>query len=118
MAKRGKGRSQKKHHDVRVPVPVALIGVLVFVVIVGLSYMWICARCEHLGKEIKRREQVLAQARKRCKNERNRWAYLTSPSNLRKAIKRCGFEMSTPHENQIVRVEYRGYSSDEFLAVN
>lgn len=94
-------------NEVRVPFPVKLAQVLALVVTFGLSYLWICARCDALGKEIKRKESELAAARKRLVNEQDRWSYVTSPVNIERAIRRRKLNMTMPRESQIVRVCYR-----------
>ena len=90
-----------------------LVGVvLMLLVVLGLSYMWLNARCEALGREIKHQEKALAEAEKRWVNEQDRWSYMTSPANLRRAIQRYRLAMVMPEENQIVRVRYRGLEGD------
>jgi hypothetical protein len=103
MATKRKNKNMKKN-QARVPFPVLLANVLVLVAVLGLSYMWLCSRCDALGKEIKRREIELAAAQKRLVNEQDRWSSITSPGNLERAIKRHGLGMSMPRERQIVRV--------------
>ena len=113
MKKRRNNKKRKTRHEVEVPFPVSLSGVLVVVLVLGLSYMWLCARCDALGKEIKHRESALTAARKRLVNEQDRWSYLTSPANLRRAIQKYGLEMSMPSQDQVVRVRYANYVSTE-----
>ena len=48
MKKRQKMRSRKA--QVRIPFPVVLANILVFVAVFGLSYVWLCARCDTLGQ--------------------------------------------------------------------
>lgn len=112
MAVRKKKKSASKH--VRVPFPVLLSNVLVLAAILGLSYMRICARCDALGKEIKQKESVLANAEKRLMNEQDRWSNLTSPSGLERAIRRHGLNMVMPSEQQIVRVRLQQHQKITF----
>ncbi len=95
---------KKKKNQVQVPFPVALANVLVLVTVLGLSYMWLCARCDALGREIKGKEAELASAQKRCNNEQERWSIMTSPSNLRQAIRKFGLDMDMPLESQVVKM--------------
>ena len=106
MATKRKKRKAKKQH-VRVPFPVLLANVLVFVAVMGLSYMWLCSRCDALGKDIKGREKELAAVQKRLVNEQDRWSYITSPANLERTIRKHRLDMSMPSESQIVRVRYQ-----------
>jgi hypothetical protein len=103
--KRKKSRKKKpKKNRVQVPFPVVLANVLVLVAVLGLSYMWLCSRCDALGKEIKRKEAQLTTAHKRLTNEQDRWSSITSPANLERAIRQHKLEMTMPREQQIVRV--------------
>lgn len=104
MAKRRKSSRRKKKNQVQVPFPVVLANVLVLVTVLGLSYMWLCARCDALGREIKEKERELAAAYKRCNSEQERWSLMTSPSNLRRAIRRFELNMQMPSEAQIVKM--------------
>lgn len=103
MAAKRKKKNMKKN-QAQVPFPTLLANVLVLVAVLGLSYMWLCSRCDALGKEIKRKEAELASAQKRLTNEQDRWSSITAPGNLERAIKRHGLAMSMPREQQIVRV--------------
>ena len=85
------------------PAPIAGIATLL-VAVLGLSYMWLCYRCDALGKQIKRKEMELAAVQKRLVNEQDRWSSITSPANLERAIRRHGLGMSMPDEKQVVRV--------------
>lgn len=100
-------RTNKANNGVRVPFPMMLANVLVAVAVLGLSYMWLNARCDALGREIKAAELELAKAQKQARTEQERWATLTNPSNLRAAIKRFDLNMSMPRESQIVKLERR-----------
>lgn len=103
-AKRKNNRKKTKKNQVQVPFPVVLANVLVLVAVLGLSYMWLCSRCDALGREIKNKETELAAARKRLVNEQDRWSSITSPLNLRRAIRKHNLEMNMPREKQVVKV--------------
>ncbi|MEE9367860.1 MAG: hypothetical protein V3V05_03240 [Pontiella sp.] len=98
-----KKRTTKKN-QVQVPFPVLLANVLVLVAVLGLSYMWLCSRCDALGKDIKSKEGELYAAQKRLVNEQDRWSSITSPANLERAIRKYKLDMSMPREQQIVRI--------------
>lgn len=91
----------------RVPFPVVLANVLVLVTVLGLSYMWLCARCDALGGQIKELEVELIAAQKRTNAEQERWAKMTNPPNLREAIRIFGLNMTMPRDAQIVKVGRR-----------
>lgn len=102
MKKKTKRRSRKA--EVRIPFPVVLANVLVFVAVFGLSYVWLCARCEMLGQEIRRLETEQKQVRRRLINEQDRWANMLAPANFERALKRHSLAMTLPDERRIVRV--------------
>lgn len=97
-------KKQMKKNQVQVPFPVLLANVLVLVAVMGLSYMWLCSRCDALGKDIKTKEAELATAQKRLVNEQDRWSTITSPANLKRAIKRHRLEMAMPENKRVVEV--------------
>ena len=106
MATKRKKKKTKKN-QVQVPFPVLLANILVLVAVLGLSYMWLCSRCDALGKDIKGKEREFAAAHKRVMNEQDRWSYITSPANLERAIRKHRLDMVMPRESQIVRVSYQ-----------
>ncbi|MEN8254169.1 MAG: hypothetical protein ABFR33_01755 [Verrucomicrobiota bacterium] len=107
-----------KKNQVQVPFPMLLANVLVLVVVLGLSYMRLCSRCDALGKEIKSKEKELKVAQKRLVNEQDRWSSITSPANLKRAIKKHRLDMVMPREKQIVRVSYQHVADSASLAFN
>ena len=102
--KRKSNRKKTKKNQVQVPFPVVLANVLVLVAVLGLSYMWLCSRCDALGREIKSKEVELTAAQKRLVNEQDRWSSITSPLNLQRAIRKHGLDMVMPREKQVVKV--------------
>ena len=93
-----------KKRQARVPFPVLLANVLVLVAVLGLSYMWLCSRCDALGSDIKGKERKLISARKRLVNEQDRWSAVKAPQNIIGAIERHGLAMKMHHSSQIVEV--------------
>jgi len=102
--KRKSKNSKKKKNHVQVPFPVLLANVLVLVAVLGLSYMWLCSRCDALGREIKGKEAELKAAEKRRDNELERWTIMTSPPNLQRAIRKRSLDMVMPTQAQVVKV--------------
>ncbi|HSR88516.1 MAG TPA: hypothetical protein VLL07_06140 [Pontiella sp.] len=103
-ARRKKSRKKTKKNQVQVPFPVVLANVLVLVAVLGLSYMWLCSRCDALGREIKKKEDELLSAQKRLVTEQDLWSSMTSPLNLQRAIRKHGLDMEMPRGNQVVKV--------------
>jgi len=116
MKKRQITRSRKA--QVRIPFPVVLANILVFVAVFGLSYVWLCARCNTLGQEIKRLETVQRNTHRLLVNEQDRWSSKLSPSSLDRALKRHNLAMRLPVEQQIVRVRSVAGSAAPALAYN
>lgn len=102
--KRKTTKKKMKKNQVQVPFPVLLANVLVLVAVLGLSYMWLCSRCDALGKDIRQKEAELVAAQKRLVNEQDRWSSITSPANLERAIGKYDLAMIMPRENQVLRV--------------
>ena len=102
--RRKKGRKKTKKNQVQVPFPVLLANVLVLVAVLGLSYMWLCSRCDALGREIKKKEDELLSAQKRLVTEQDLWSSMTSPLNLQRAIRKHGLDMEMPRGSQVVKV--------------
>jgi hypothetical protein len=115
-AKRKSSRKKTKKNQVQVPFPVVLANVLVLVAVLGLSYMWLCSRCDALGREIKNKEAELAAANKRLVNEQDRWSSITSPLNLKRAIRRHGLDMEMPGQKQVFKVERWDISASPAIA--
>jgi len=113
-----KRRRKSRKAEVRIPFPMLLANILVFIAVFGLSYVWLCARCDTLGREIKRLETVRRAARVRMINEQDRWSNLLAPANFQRALKRHHLAMTLPDERQIVRVRRGGISSAMTLAYN
>ena len=102
----------------RIPFPVVLANILVFVAVFGLSYVWLCARCDTLGQDIKRLETVQRNTHRLLVNEQDRWSSKLSPSSLDRALKRHNLIMRLPAEQQIVRVRSIAGAPASALAYN
>ncbi|NOU35667.1 MAG: hypothetical protein HOO88_02690 [Kiritimatiellaceae bacterium] len=111
-------RTGNRKAQVRIPFPVVLANFLVFVAVFGLSYVWLCARCDTLGQEIKRLESAQRDTRRLLNNEQDRWSSQTSPGSLERALKHHKLAMRLPDEQQIVRVRNGAASSVAALAYN
>lgn len=116
MKKKQKRKSRKA--EVRIPFPNVLAMVLVCVTASGLSYIWLCARCDTLGDEIKRLESVRRDVRQQAIIEQDRWSNLLAPSNFERALKRHQLAMTLPDERQVVRVGRGSGSKALTLAYN
>lgn len=105
MAAKKKSRKKRNRKQyAQVPFPTVLANVLVLVAVIGLSYMWLCSRCDALGKEIKQKEAELNAANKQLEKVIERWSAITSPPNLRKAIKEHRLDMAMAGGSQTIEV--------------
>ncbi len=116
MKNRQRTRSRKA--QVRIPFPVVLANILVLVAVFGLSYVWLCARCDTLGQEIKKLETVQRDTRRLLVNEQDRWSSKLSPSSLERALKSHNLAMRLPDDQQIVRVRAGTTAAVAALAYN
>lgn len=99
-----KQKRKKRKAEARIPFPNMLAMVLVCVAASGLSYIYLCARCDTLGNEIKQLEQQRRMLRQRAVNEQDRWSNMLAPANLERALKQHHLVMTLPGERQIVRI--------------
>ncbi len=111
-------RTGNRKAQVRIPFPVVLANFLVFVAVFGLSYVWLCARCDTLGQDIKKLESVQRDSRRLLNNEKDRWSSQMSPASLDRALKRHKLAMRLPDEQQIVRVRNGAITPGAALAYN
>lgn len=99
-----KKQKRKSKTELKIPFPNVLAAVLVCVAVSGLSYIWLCARCDTLGGEIKRLEHECRTIRKRAIIEQDRWSNMLAPANVERVLKNHRLSMSLPDEQQVVRV--------------
>jgi len=101
MAARKRRRNRKKRVDGFIfPKPFA--GILVFVSVAALSYLWLCSRCEELGREIKGLEKQQVALTKKFLNEEYKWVRLKSPQSIETSLARCGLKMTWPRRDQVI----------------
>ena len=101
MAKRRKRRNRKKRVDGFI-FPGSFAGVLVFASVAALSYLWLCSRCEELGREIKTLETQQVELTKKFLNEEYKWMRLKSPKSIEDSLARCGIAMTWPRRDQVM----------------
>ena len=102
MARRRKKNKKKNVRAVGFPSPLAAI--LVSVGLLSLVHLWLCGRCEALGKEITTLEKRKIEAHRRALNEQYKWSNMKSPQNMERLLKRHHLEMRLPNESFVVRV--------------
>ncbi len=101
MARKRKRRNRKKRVDGFV-FPTHVVGVIVFVAVVALSYLWLYTRCDELGRNIKKLEVVQTQLERKYLNEEYKWMRMKSPENIEATLARYGISMTWPRRSQVV----------------
>jgi hypothetical protein len=99
MARRNRKR---KVEAVALPAPFA--GLIVFVVVCALAYVWLDCRGEATGRLLKQAEVRQAELKKTLSNEEYKWVQTRSPANIERSLARYGIAMSWPRPDQIVRI--------------
>jgi len=102
MARRKKRNRKLDAKPAAFPSPLA--AVLLTVGSLCIFYLWLCGRCDALGKDITRLEEERTQIRRRVMNEELKWTVATSQANLRQLLEKHRLEMILPDEGHIVRV--------------
>ncbi|MFO7870412.1 MAG: hypothetical protein R6V03_03155 [Kiritimatiellia bacterium] len=82
--------------------PARFTGLVICLSVVALAYVWLCCRCEAVGKEIKELERENGELRQRYTSEVSRWARMISPRNMELVLARNNLRMHWPRVNQIV----------------
>ena len=77
---------------------------LTIVACLALCYLWICGRCEALGREIKELERTHGEAVQRLGMEQAKWARMYTLDGVKTALRRFDTEMKLPRRDQIVYI--------------
>ncbi len=110
MSRRRKENKKRKNDGFIFPVPFASI--LFLVGLLALAYLWVCGQSEALGKRIKILEVQKTEIRERRYNEECKWAYLKSPRNIERALRRYGLVMTWPDKDRVVELPVSACRSD------
>lgn len=84
------------------PVPLPLAGLVSLAVILAIVYIWLQARCEQVGKQVRAVEELHSELRKKLAYEQYRWARMRSPEGVASALARHKITMDWPRPEQIV----------------
>ena len=108
MARHKKNR--KKDSDGFIfPAPFAAI--LGAVAVISLGYLWLCGRCDSLGRQIKGLEEKKVEIHKRVINEEYKWSNMKSPGNILALLQHHNLLMNYPDESRVVRLRFRSTDS-------
>lgn len=102
--RKNKMRVQSRKPGVRGIFPGTLFGVLLSLMIFALGYLYLCGRCDDLGKKINQLEKTRDNLRREIVNEEFKWSNMTSPASMEKLLAKHGLTMTWPSEDSVVRL--------------
>lgn len=102
--RKNKLRVTSRKPGVRSIFPGTLFGVLTTLVIFALCYLYLCGRCDALGKRIHQLEKDREALRREIVNEEFKWSNMTSPENMMNLLKKHQLTMTWPSEDSVVRL--------------
>jgi hypothetical protein len=102
--KKNKLRVRNRQYGVRSIFPGTLFGVLMTLTVFALSYLYLCGRCDALGKKINQLEKSRDNLRREIVNEEYKWSNMTSPDSMEKLLKKHNLVMTWPSEGSVVRL--------------
>ena len=97
-------RVNRKRKAERSVFPTPLAGVLTLAAFLALGYLWLCGRCDALGRDIQRLEQLHAELRRQVVAEEYRWAQMNTVRRIQAALDRFGIVMERPSERRVIRL--------------
>lgn len=84
------------------PAPLALI--LAAAMFFSLGYLWLCDRCQALGRHLQNLEARRDELQRQVLAEEYKWANLKSPQNIERLLAHFQLDMRRPTEACIVRL--------------
>jgi len=99
-----KMRVRSRKPGVRGIFPGTLFGVLLVLAVLALTYLYLCGRCDALGKKINELEKVRDIQRRDVVTEEYKWSNLTSPKSMEELLTKHGLTMTWPSEDSVVRL--------------
>ena len=102
MARQTRRNRRKRGRGVKLHAP--MIAVLALAATVFISYLWLCGRCEDLGRRIRSLEQTYESCQRKVQTEESKWTRMKSPGNLQRYLVLHQLDMTWPDEDRIVRI--------------
>ena len=97
-------RVRSRKPGVRGIFPGTLFGVLLVLAVLALTYLYLCGRCDALGKKINELEKIRDIQRRDVVTEEYKWSNLTSPKSMEELLAKHGLTMTWPSEDSVVRL--------------
>lgn len=108
MAAKNRRRNKKvvngRKQVVRSVFPRTLFVVLFVLGGCALGYLYLCGRCDALGKKISALEKQRDNLRREIVNEEFKWSNMTAPESMEKLLKKHQLTMIWPSEDSVVRL--------------
>jgi hypothetical protein len=102
--RKNKMRVRGRKPGIRGVFPGTLFGVLLVMAVFALTYLYLCGRCDALGKKINELEKIRDTLRRDVVTEEYKWSNLTSPKSMEELLKKHGLTMTWPSEDSVVRL--------------
>lgn len=102
--RKNKLRVRPRKAGVHGVIPGTLFGVLVMMSLVALGYLYLCGRCDDLGKKIGELESRRVSLASEIVNEQFKWSKLTTPEKIQELLDKHELSMIWPSEDSILRV--------------
>lgn len=102
--RKNKLRVRSRKPGVRGVFPGTLFAILLVLATFALTYLYLCGRCDALGKRINELEKIRDGLRRDVATEEFKWSNLTSPQNMEALLKKHGLTMTWPSEDSVVRL--------------
>lgn len=114
VSKRNQNK-RKRTEGLPLPSPWMIVGTAL--VIAGLTYVSLIARCEALGRDIKILDTEIADRERILQNEQAKWTRMRAPENIDRALAAFNISMALPQPHQVVRVVRRPQNENAFFAL-
>ena len=101
-------RNRKKKHSVFTAGSMGIIGLVVTIFIMLMTYWSLDSRCSTISRDILAAEKRYAALEAECVQEMAHWDSMKTPERLSEKLLRFGLEMKYPHPDQVIRMSADG----------
>ena len=84
--------------------PMSFAGLVTFMCVFALGYVWLEGRCEALGRDLKTLENERDLLHKEYLTEECNWNRMKSPREIEKALEKHNIIMTWPKNEQVIRL--------------
>lgn len=97
-------RVKSRQPGVNGVIPGSLLGALLLVAGIALTYLYVSGHCVALGDKITSLEKQHAAIKRDIVNEEYKWSRAMSPENMERLLKKHDLTMIWPPEDSVVRL--------------